>query len=950
MSHGNQNHRQAIPPCAAELTTDDLSAWRDETLPADEADRIAAHSADCPACLRRLRGFETVAAALRTQRIPSPDERLWREVRAAILASKPSTGNSDITHETTIPDQSGAAPIPHVTARAHSRRRRALGTLAAVAAIALVVVGFGRLLQFGASNRPAAETFQLHWKQVTLPGAISKTPGAEATLSVFPANGAVAWLCQSGTKPAPGPLNIWRTTDSGMTWTAIRSPTVAKSISCQMTLDQLDPNVALLRYGFIDTTTAPGTTLGANFTTYDGGTTWLSDQEFNLVPREIATVSGGTNNIVRQYALRQLSDDSYRLEVSAASGVTILDDAIHNQKLLSDYFWVNPTTGGLLLEAHSLVSPKDGYSFWSADANGSNWRKVGESPEGSVAAMPTSDGRWSICTLVAGVSTDVEQPDFRSYVYCGTDTGAWSKRSGPDIPRTGEIGATPSACASCGQAGASIPYGAVTFVGMANDGAVLAMVDDRFDAKGETTHTGIYRLPAGSSRWQSGGGLPGDMTAGDTYVTYTPRPNGGILWSMPIPALDGHLADTVYTASYPGVSTQPLPTQFTKALPTPTPTGNIDQGAPLEWQPINQPSGFQPKLTSSNVLTVAPSDGQTAYACAQPNTTGTATQLRGWVTHDAGATWTKLALPQLSGWCALVVDEVNPRDVLLGFSHNPPAGGPITPELYYHSADGGASWRHIPGLDGSVIYQFASYHSAIYALRDATPGSVGDFAHVQVSTDGMANWRTIDGGFFSSNIGAAQFRLNPYNGALLATNAPTLVNGIPATTVTSALVWASHDGGAHWRSLQAPQTSGDTNILIQPPQPNHAWGVCAASVLLRPATAPSFELICGDDSGQVARPMPLLDSGDPTAMPSYTAYTSDGAILAVMKTTSGSGAISYNVYRLPAGASRWQSIGATPEFSLLYAPASDGSGILWSVPVNGIATDSQGRVFRVAAP
>ncbi|HET9979412.1 MAG TPA: hypothetical protein VFQ32_03140, partial [Ktedonobacterales bacterium] len=580
MRHGNQNHKHTIPPCVAGLTTDDLSAWRDETLPADETDRIMAHSANCRVCQERLRGFETVAAALTAQRIPDPDERLWREVRAAILASKPSTGNSDITHETTIPDQSGVAPISHPAAGAHSRRRRALGTLAAVAAIALVVVGFGRLFQFGASNRPAAETFQLRWRQVTLPDAISKTPGAEATLSVFPADGAVAWLCQSGTKEAPGPLNIWRTTDSGVTWKAVASSMVARSISCQMTLDQLDPNVALLQYGYIDTTTAPGITLGANFTTYDGGATWLSDLEFNLIPREMATISGGTNTIVRQYALRQLSDDSYRLEVSAASGVTILDDAIHNQKLLSDYFWVNLATGGLLVEAHSPVSPIDGYSFWSADANGSDWRKVGESPEGSVAAIPTSDGRWSICTLVAGVSTNIEHPDFRSYVYCGTDTGAWSKRSGPDIPRTGEIGATPSACAGCGQAD-GVPYGAITFVGMANDGAVLAMVDDRFDAKGETTHTGLYRLPAGSSHWQSSGGLPGDMTAGDTYVTYAPRPGGGILWSMPIPALDDHLAGAVYTASYPGPSTQPLPTQPTKALPSPTVTGNIDQGAPL---------------------------------------------------------------------------------------------------------------------------------------------------------------------------------------------------------------------------------------------------------------------------------------------------------------------------------------------------------------------------------
>jgi hypothetical protein len=58
----------------------------------------------------------------------------------------------------------------------------------------------------------------------------------------------------------------------------------------------------------------------------------------------------------------------------------------------------------------------------------------------------------------------------------------------------------------------------------------------------------------------------------------------------------------------------------------------------------------------------------------------------------------------------------------------------------------------------------------------------------------------------------------------------------------------------------------------------------------------------------------------------------------------------YNVFRLPAGASRWQSLGSTPEYSLLYAPATGSAGMLWSVPINGALTDDQGRIFRVAAP
>ena len=96
--------------------------------------------------------------------------------------------------------------------------------------------------------------------------------------------------------------------------------------------------------------------------------------------------------------------------------------------------------------------------------------------------------------------------------------------------------------------------------------------------------------------------------------------------------------------------------------------------------------------------------------------------------------------------------------------------------------------------------------------------------------------------------------------------------------------------------------------------------------------------------------MPALDAGDTAGVVHYATYTSDGAILALNAATTSSGALTYNVFRLPAGATRWQSLGPTPEYSLSYAPATGGDGMLWSVPVNGVLTDAQGRIFRVAAP
>jgi hypothetical protein len=427
-----------------------------------------------------------------------------------------------------------------------------------------------------------------------------------------------------------------------------------------------------------------------------------------------------------------------------------------------------------------------------------------------------------------------------------------------------------------------------------------------------------------------------------------------MLWAMPDQDPGSRPTGSVFTADYPGPVTPPLPTPTQQ---TPTPAGNVAQSTPLAWQPIANPAGFQPRLTSANILAVAPSDGRTAYACAQPNADPPAAPLRGWMTHDGGGSWSTLALPAVAGWCSLVVDEVNPRDVLLGFSHTPPAGGTTLPDLYYRSTDGGANWQHIPSLDGSVIYQFATHGSAIYALRVTNPLSDTATAELQASADGMATWHAVDGGLRSGQSGVGQFWLNPYNGVLLATNVPPSASGAGVTTTSSTVVWRSSDGGAHWSDLKAP-AYGFTSVIVRPPQLNHAWDICVSDFTASPTTAPSNLLYCGDDSGQGWHDVTGLDTGDTTATPRYPIFTSDGALMAITMAATSRGATTYNVYRLPSGANRWQSLGPTPEFSLLYAPTADGDGMLWSVPANGIfgvpengiSSDAQGRIFAVAAP
>ncbi len=936
----NQTSQQTTPTCALGLTSADLSAWRDEALAADETARIGAHSESCPACQQRLLGFALVAATLQAQQIPAPDERLWRAVLAALSTGERMTSAEVITDEYLVPDQSGDRnPIPHLPTPQRSWRRRALGTLAAVAAIALVVVGFGRLFQSGAQNRPS-QTFSLTWRQISLPGGMGKNLTDGTALSVFPTDGSIAWLCQSGTKPAPGPLHVWRTNDGGATWKALPVAQRHKAFDCEITPDQLDPDVVALNYGYIPNKAI--TIQGDNLITFDGGASW-HDAPFFLLTKEFATINGAI------YAIRSDDTNTNRLMVSRDGAQTWndVDDAIHAQKMMPSQFWVNPNTSALLVKAISMTG--DGFtSLWTVDINRNYWLSLnGSYPSSSstVARSTTDDPGWNACTLEPGGDGTDPSSAYRYVVTCGPDAGstskalngAWTIRPALDFQRWG--GATPTPCNACGNVAGDDLYGTITLLGIANDGALLATAEDRFGARGQATRTSLYRLPAGASTWQDGGALPiGASTFGagqlGSTVIFAPRPGGGMLWAMPDQDIGSHPAGPVFTASYPGPATPPLPTQAPTATLTPLPLRyDVDRATPLAWQPINMPKGFQasqvdprePSLATADALAVAPSDGRTAYACQNPNQAA-ATQTLFWSSHNGGSSWTPETPLGAVGSCALIVDQTNPNDVLLGIATSAPHG---TPDFYYRSVDGGGTWQRMYSLDKTTVTEFASDGATIYAFRG--PGS--QVKPLQASNDGMATWRTVDSAIQQQ---VSVFWLNPFNGELLASSSIVSTQGVEGMPIPSTSMWRSDDGGAHWNKLPTPM--GYT-VLVQTPQPNSPWNICLGDDW-------AGTLYCGDDSGQQWTARPAL-SAKTIFDPLYTALTRDGSILALSAIPNADG---YQLYRLPPGADRWLDIGPLPEMMLLYAPVVGGSGALWSTPENSFTIDAQGWVFAVAAP
>ena len=70
--------------CVEGVPTDQLSALRDEALPAAEAERLREHIASCAACRARLADFDALASTLRGQRELDPGDRILEGVHARL--------------------------------------------------------------------------------------------------------------------------------------------------------------------------------------------------------------------------------------------------------------------------------------------------------------------------------------------------------------------------------------------------------------------------------------------------------------------------------------------------------------------------------------------------------------------------------------------------------------------------------------------------------------------------------------------------------------------------------------------------------------------------------------------------------------------------------------------------------------------------------------------------
>ncbi len=519
---------QSIPECALGLTTDTLSAWHDGGFRDDEEQRIRQHATTCAACQQRLDGFATVARALERQRELEPGDRIWRGVQNRI-ASQRRTG-------ITLPRPFGwswqgvvsaASVILVVGLLAYVfnavRAQRSVPAPASTATSAITPTLTPTLTSSVIIPGP-----QLVWQPTRFPSGVevTSTSLALAPPVVAPSDGNVAYLCVA---PGQGEAtaHIYITRDRGQTWArgkdlpvGAQPPSSGNAVvfMCGIGVDATRPDTAVVEAGWEQGGASDPERI-ATLVSSDYGAHWriLAPPQPFLSGQRIASYAG---------AIFAAGAVETQRDASAGAGLWVSHDQMTTWQALplpsgihvSD-FWLNPSTGALLLAAYGQGSV-DSLLFTSVDG-GVQWTPLSTPAIAQlhwVVQAPQGDKPWRMCGAAA--PADDPSPPEENTLTCSNDGGqTWASR--PALNLAANPGKNPQAAAPAG------------VFALTSDGAALAVVG------GATDH--LYRLPAGGAAWQDLGPAPMYSQPGPMYF---PTPTGGALW------MNGSGSD-VFRATYP---------------------------------------------------------------------------------------------------------------------------------------------------------------------------------------------------------------------------------------------------------------------------------------------------------------------------------------------------------------------------------------------------------------
>jgi hypothetical protein len=536
------------PACPLGLSADDLSAWRDQALPAAAAERISAHASGCLACQRIIAMHEALAAAAQAEQPPAPDPRAWLRLQARIAASQ----------------QSRRAPANPSLSRA--RRPAVWGGLGAAAAVLLLSALFihlfaqQALVRGGSSHTATATTLAtpvatpqpipthvaptvpiagtpLVWQTREGPAdLIPKTSSGDlvhANEMVFsPTDARTAYACSVARGATTATVDVWATHDGARTWKHVNTTNYGLAwYGCKLNIDADEPmRVELTLVTLYGNVTSTSQSLLSD----DGGQTWrhLADGQMltNLVTRGKVSVG-----MIRQWppllfsqphptpTLQELQNIE-QVAVSRDDWRTWqpIDSAFWAQGLMVKDVWQRPGDGALLASAISETgepNPADDAQLWQSIDLGAHWTRIPTPPNlradgGFLVGQPQGNAPWHACGIMF-VGKEVNQPT--TLVACTLDSGqTWQTRPMPVFM---------SLCGSyCeGEELASQPE-------MLPDGSLLAPFSAGVASNGaqQSDLAGhLYLLPPSANQWQDIGraGSGADIVIGGPTTTLVSLPN-----------------------------------------------------------------------------------------------------------------------------------------------------------------------------------------------------------------------------------------------------------------------------------------------------------------------------------------------------------------------------------------------------------------------------------------
>lgn len=402
---------------------------------------------------------------------------------------------------------------------------------------------------------------------------------------------------------------------------------------------------------------------------------------------------------------------------------------------------------------------------------------------------------------------------------------------------------------------------------------------------------------------------------------------------------------------------------YASSLPEPT------------WSATHAPPGFL-LLAATSSLSIAPSNGNVAYACMPRRLLTTYSSSRGgsagailvWSTHDRGSTWQSAAdLPSTTFApfrCGIGADMVNAeRAVITVVAQTPLPHHQLAQQAQFVTSDGGASWNilAIPGSDGA--YQIASPPGMTYARyctqRDL-PGCYDNghtYVSISVSRDGMRTWQPITQGISTSMEDIGDFWLGPSPEDMYVET-----GACPPNTDCIYLLWHTNNAGAHWMQLNAPPTGLPIDISATIVAQGHLFLTCGIGM----STATAVTPICSDDNGRSWHVRPTFQPLPQATLPPFVGGTptlrQPGAVEFVGLTQSGDLLLEETLtnndvlFRLALDGSSWQRLGDVPGGQATHTVYSQGphAGILWALPLvspyQRTPLDPSGALFAADYP